>query len=71
MHAANLVMVYDNWASGQKLMAVKIGDVKYLAKLNERIAKLEGFNKKTTTHAKIKAGIGPKNLWVGPNASKK
>jgi hypothetical protein len=52
-------------------MAVKIGDVKYLAKLNERIAKLEGFNKKTTTHAKIKAGIGPKNLWVGPNASKK
>ena len=62
MQAANLVMTYDKWSSGQKLMAVRIGDVKYLAKLSERIAKLDGFNKKTTTHAKIKAGIGPKKL---------
>lgn len=58
-------------SSEQKLIAVRIGELKYLAKESDRMASEEGFNKKTTVHANMKANIGPKNLCVCPKASKK
>lgn len=48
-----------------------MGDVKYLANESDKMASDDGLSKKTTTQANMKAGDGPKNLWVDPNASKK
>jgi hypothetical protein len=42
-----------------------------LANESDKIATDEGLIRKTVTQAKMKANIGPKNLCVGPNASRK
>ena len=70
-HAIRRFITYDRYESGQKSTAVKIGELKYLANESERMAKDEGFNRKIVTQAKMNAKIGPKNLCVCPNASKK
>lgn len=73
MHSAanNRLITYDKQVSGQKFIAVRIGELKYLANESDRIAREDGFNKKTTVQAKMKANIGPKNLCVCPKASRK
>jgi len=42
-------------------MADRIGVVKYLAKLSDRMAREDGLSRKTTTQANRKANMGPAN----------
>lgn len=70
-HATRRLMTYDKYESSQNSRACRMGEHRYLANESDKIANDDGLSKKTTTHAKIKAIIGPKNLCICPKASRK